>query len=107
MSSFARLATVTASTKRSSGITSGKEDGYTAEIATLQCLPLDPVDPNVTLGISGLAFHELLQTSAEGGLDIVEGDLLVVDAVEYPIRAVADWDWKGIDYVMLLVEDQK
>lgn len=107
MSSFARLATVTASTKRSAGIVSGKESGYTTEIAALKCLPLDPVDPNVSLGVAGLAFHELLQTAIDGGLDIVEGDLLVVATVEYPIRAVADWNWKGTNYVTLLLEDQK
>ena len=28
-------------------------------------------------------------------MDIREGDLLVIEDVEYPIRAVAEWSWHG------------
>lgn len=109
MTSFAELASVTASTKRSGGIADGLEVGYVVHIASLECLPLDPVDPKLAQNIEGLSWREILQTAVEGGLDIVEGDLLVVGSTEYPIRSVADWHWPpdDTDYVILLLEDRK
>jgi hypothetical protein len=103
------MATVTASTKRVGAVVDGLAPDATENIASLQCFPLDPVDPEVTQGIEGLSFRELLQTFVEKGLDIVEGDLLVVGSVEYPIKAVADWYWgpDSSDYLALLLEDQK
>lgn len=108
--SFSKLATVTASTKRGGGIDAdGLEEAYAEEIATLKCLPLDPVMPELGQGVEGLSFREILQTSVEGGLDIVEGDILVVDSDEYPIRAVAEWTWPPdeTDYMTLTLEDRK
>jgi hypothetical protein len=107
--SFARMATVTASTKRVGAIVDGLEPDPVTNIATLKCTPLDPVDPEVDQGIDGLSFREILQTFVDGGLDIVEGDLLVVAGTEYPIRAVGDWYWpkSTADYVRLLLEDKK
>lgn len=114
MSSFSRLATVTASTKRSGGIVSGLEVGYVTHIASLKCLPLDPITVErkgghsvMVSGVEGLGWHEVLQTSTEGGLDIIEGDLLVVGSVEYPIRAVANWTWRGSEYKRLLLQEIK
>ncbi len=107
MASFDRMATVTASTKRRGAIVSGLEPAYTEQIASLSCLPLDPVDPEIAMGIEELSFREVLQTAVEGGLNIVEGDLLVVGADEYPIRGVEDWEWKGSMYKILYLEDRK
>ena len=108
MPSFARLASVTASTKRSAGVVNGLEAAYTESIASLKCLPLDPVDPNLAQ-VDGLAWHELLQTAVEGGLDVQEGDILVVATIEYPIRAVSDWTWPPdtLPYQVLIIEDVK
>lgn len=114
--SFSKLATVTASTKRGGGIgVDGLEVAYTENIATLQCLPLCPWDKRVggsvevKQGMERLSFREILFTFVEGGLDIKEGDLLVVSGTEYPIRAVADWYWpaSAADYVVLTLEDKK
>jgi len=109
MGSFEKLATVTASTKRSPGIVGGLEGAYAENIASLSCLPLDPVSPDLVLGIEGLAWYETLQTAVDGGLDIVEGDILVVGSESYPIRSVADWTWpvNGKDYVVLYLENRK
>lgn len=109
MTSFARLATLAASTKRSAGITDGLEDAYAESIASLLCLPLMPVTPELAQEFPGLSFREMLMTAVEGGLDIVEGDVLVVGSTEYPIRAVGDWPWKptGADRLMLFLEDTK
>ena len=110
MSSFDQLASVTASTKRGGGYdANGLEIAYAEEIASLACLPLDPVDPQIALGIEGLGWQEALQTAVQGGLDIVEGDLLVVAGTKYPIRAVADWMWSpnAKIYMILFLEDKK
>ena len=107
MASFDELASVTASTKRSGGITDGLETAYAEEIASLKCLPLDPVSPDLALGIEGLGWRETLQTATQGDLDIVEGDLLVVGSDEYPVRAVAEWEWRGSEYKLLYLEDRK
>ena len=107
--SFSRLATVTASTKRRGTISGGMEGAYATSIASLKCLPLDPVTPEVAQGIEGLSFREILETTVEGGLDIVEGDTLVVGSAEYPIRAVSEWYWPpdAANYLALYLENRK
>ena len=109
MTSFSRLATTTASTKRSGGITDGLEVGFVASIASLKCLPLMPVDPNLAQSFEGLSFREILMTAVEGGLDIVEGDQFIVGGVTYPVRAVADWPWRPTseDRLIVYLEDKK
>lgn len=107
MASFDEMAVVTASTKRSGGITDGLEVGYVESIASLKCFPLDPLVSELTPGIEGLGFRETLQTFTEGSLDIVEGDLLVVATVEYPVRSVSEWTWKDAEYKHLLLEEIK
>jgi len=109
MSAFDRLATITASTRRGGGVgADGLEEDYAVEIAALKCLPLDPVDPEIAQGIENLSFREILTTAVEGGLDIAEGDILVVDSIEYPVRAVEEWTWPplGADYLILYLEDR-
>lgn len=41
---IARMATVTASTKKAATITGGKSDTFATHISSLKCMPLDPVD---------------------------------------------------------------
>ncbi len=107
--SFAKLATVTASTKRQGAVASGLAGDMTVGIASLKCLPLDPATPEVLASVGLKAFHELLQTMCEGGLDIIEGDLLVTGGVEYPVRAVAEWNWRpsASNTLQVFVEDIK
>ena len=108
-SSFQKLATVTASTKRQGPITDGLSGDMAENVAELKCLPLDPVDADIAVR-SGLGeFGELLQTMCEGGLDIIEGDMLVVDSTEYLIQAVEDWNWRpsGTDTLLLILKDSQ
>jgi len=107
--SFARLASVTASTKRPPTISSGKRGAPATNVASLKCTPLDPVDAELRQRLALDTPHELLQTFVDNGVDIVEGDLLVVGSTEYPIRSVGDWYWSPLsaDYVRLILEDLK
>lgn len=103
--SFTRLTTVTASTKRAVMV-SGKRGTPATNIASLKCTPLDPVNSEIAQRLGLDTPHELLQTYTEAA-DIVEGDFLVVGAKEYPIKAVADWQWGDVVYRHLVLEDLK
>ena len=106
---FTRFATVTASTKRPPAISGGKRGAPAQNIASLSCFPLDPVDSEISERFGLDSPMELLQTFVQGGLDIKEGDLLVVSSTEYPIRAVGNWTWPpdSEDYLHLIVEELK
>lgn len=107
---FTLMASVTASTKRSPAASSGKIGAMAENLASLVCTPLDPIDATVRERMPQLAqYQELLTTFVQGGLDIVEGDRLVVSGTEYPVRAVEDWYWRPdeLDYVRLIVEELK
>ena len=107
--SFAKLATVTASTKRPPTISGGKRGSPVTNVSSLSCWPLDPVDPELRQRLGLDTPHELLQTFVDNGVDIVEGDLLVVGSTEYPVRAVGDWYWSPLEanYLHLILEDLK
>lgn len=112
MGSFAKMATVTASTKRSPAISGAKRGTPATNLTGIACTPLDPADPGLRaelqqrLAPEGTPM-EILQTFVDADLDIVEGDILVVSGAEYPIRAVADWSWRGSQYKHLLIEQLK
>jgi hypothetical protein len=109
MSAFGHLATVTASTKRAAAPVSGKTSAPVANLTSLKCTPLDPVDAELSKRLGLDTPHELLQTFVDGGLDIREGDTLTVGSVDYPIRACEDWTWPPSKkaYRRLVVEDLK
>lgn len=106
-SSFDRLATVTASTKRPPAVSSGKRGAPATNIVSLSCTPLDPVNAEIQQRLQLKTPHELSQTFVDGSLDIVEGDILVVSGIEYPIRAVADWTFGSSKYLHLILEELK
>lgn len=106
--SFARMASVTASTKRRVfDEAEGKVTAPTTNVASLSCTPLDPVDPELRERLALDTPHELLQTFTTE-TDIKDGDILVVAGKDYPIRAVADWTWDSSEtFLMLVLEDLK
>jgi len=106
MRSFGRMATVTATLKRPPDIAGGQRgepvpvDGWTAEV-----LPLMPVDAH-TQQVAGLDTPVgVLQTFAQGDIDIRAGDVLVVDGVEYPVRWVEYWPFEAVTTVQIVVEE--
>ena len=106
---FTLMATVTASTKRPPAISGSKRGTPVANITSLVCFPLDPVDSEVRARMGTQGPMELLQTFTQGGLDIQEGDLLVVSSTEYIIRSVGNWTWPldSADYLHLVIEEIK
>jgi hypothetical protein len=59
---FQKQATVSASTKRSPAIASGKRGTPATLLTGLSCTPLDPVDPEISRRLGLDTPHELLQT---------------------------------------------
>lgn len=104
---FVRVATITAETKRSPVVASGKRGAPATYLAEIEVTPLDPLDPETRQRLALETPHELLQTFVDGGVDVVEGDLLVVDGREYPVRYAAKWLWRGSSFVHLALEDLK
>lgn len=76
--SFARQATVSASTKRSPAVVSGKRGTPATNLTNLYCTPLDPVDPETARRLVLDTPHELKQTfldSTTGFYHLVVEDL--------------------------------
>ena len=64
---IARLATETASTKRPPAVVAGKRGAPVTLLASIQCTPLDPADPEIRQRLALETPHELLQTFVNGG----------------------------------------
>lgn len=75
---FARLATVTASTKRSPAVVGGKRGAPALNLTGLKCTPLDPVDAETRQRLGLDTPHELKQTflaDATGFIHLILEDL--------------------------------
>jgi hypothetical protein len=107
MSAFDRQLTVTASTKRSPGVSNGKRGEPVTHLATLKCSPLDPVSADIAKRVALQTPHEVLQ-SFIGGDDVREGDILTVAGKDYPIRSVEDWsNFRGVTFRVMVLEELK
>ena len=100
------IMTKTASTKRAT-MTNGLRGAAMPYLSGLSITPLDPVSAEIAMRVAGKAPQELLQTFVEGAVDVREGDVLVVDGKEYPIRSCAEWTWRKSEYRQLVLEDIK
>lgn len=105
--SFALWTSVTASTKRNPAIASGKRGAAVTNISSLKCTQLDPVNPEIAERLGLGTPHEALETFVDTDLDIIEGDFLIVGTKTYPIRSVAEWTWRGAEYLHLIIEELK
>jgi hypothetical protein len=103
---FSRVATVTAGTKRAA-VVSGKRGQPSTYLTGLLCLPLTPVDSEIRQRLQLNTPHEVLQTFIDGAVDVAEGDILVIGSAEYPIKAVGNWSWRNSSYLHLVVEELK
>ena len=104
--SFIRHATVTASTKRSPTIASGKRGEPTANLTSVTCLPVDPLDTNTAARLGIERPHELRQTMVRTGVDIRAGDIFVVGSTEYAVVQTEEWLWPRIqdEYLLLILK---
>lgn len=106
---FQHMATDTATVKRPPVIVNGKRGAPVVEEGVeLAIFPLMPLDPQVRASIPLDTPIILLQTFTEGSsIDLQEGDLLIVDSVEYPIRRIGKWPYGDLYYYDIIVEERK
>jgi len=103
---FSRMASVTASTKRSPAAAGGKIGVKTTNLASLAILPLMPVTSEVIEYYRLQSPRESYMTYAQGAPDIIEGDTLTVSAVDYPVIAVQPWP-TDTNYLEIIVQRVK
>lgn len=108
--SFARLANVTASTKRNP-LTGGKRSGFITNLSSLKITPLAPLDVSRASDLRQMlklqTAYRIFETYAQGNPDVQDGDLLVVGSTEYPIRAVLPWAFRDDVRLNIIVEEVK
>ena len=89
--SFARWASVTASTKRNPAVASGKVAVPATYLSSQKILPVMPISDEIIerykLSSPRLSFVTYIQ----GAPDIVQSDVLVVGSVEYKVIGVEPW----------------
>lgn len=110
--SFQAMATVTASTKRPATISAAgkRAESPATVISSLKCFPLDPVSQRDAETIRRKYTNapiDLRVTYCELGLDIQDGDILIVNTKEYPIQSVSEYEWFGSTFQKLIVEKKK
>ena len=108
-----RMMTVSASTKRAThSLSTGKRATPATYLTGVACMPLDQVGTQETrarmqsMGIDTPL--KLFQTVVSGAHDIIKGDTLTVDAVDYAIRDAEPWAADttpaGQGYIRLILE---
>lgn len=89
--SFARMATATASTKRNPAAVGGKRGAPVAHLASLDILPLMPVSAQIADYYRLNSPRESYVTYTAGAVDVLEGDVMTVAAVDYRVEAASPW----------------
>lgn len=114
--SFARVATVTATTQRGAAPAGGIAGAMADVEVNFACTPLDPYSPGGGTKEAEVfqtkdlgEFVELLRTFCEGPRDILEGDTFITGGVTYHVRAVGQWYWSPMDsdYLAILLTQIK
>lgn len=98
--SFTFLATVSANTKRANLTT-----GFQPYLIGLMCLERAPVDAETRKRLDLNTPHMVFETHFQDNPDIKKGDLLVIDAVEYPVKSVEPWPFSGDTRLRVYFED--
>lgn len=103
---FQHMCTATATVKRPPALAGGKRGApVTVSGVSLAIFPLMPLDPQVRQSLALDTPHTLLMTYTEGSsINLSEGDLLVVEGVEYPVKRIARWPYDDFDYYEIIIE---
>jgi hypothetical protein len=111
MSSFSSTLTVKAVLKVPGTFVDGKR-AENAESVTIRCTPLTPIPvndrENMLLRQQLNTPLKLFDTYVPGTIEVSEGYILTVSAVDYPVRAIESWPWRGTEtYKRLILEEAK
>ncbi|HMN11833.1 MAG TPA: hypothetical protein PKD55_05855 [Bellilinea sp.] len=102
---FARMASVTASTKRNPAAVAGKVGAPVSHLASLSILPVMPVTSQIVEMYRLQSPRESYVTYAEEA-DVLEGDTLTAAGIEYRVRAVSPWPGAA-GYLEIVIERVK
>lgn len=104
---FWHLATKTASTKRRPKVSAGLSGAPVIHLGNIRCTPLNNASGGDELRITYKieTLNILLDTMVDDDEDIVQGDIMVMDDVEYPVRLVLRKHFRGETYRRVIVED--
>jgi len=84
----------TISTKRSPSAAGGKVSAAVANLSSVAATELMPVDADLREQVPELAtYARTWQLFVGNGVDIQEGDRVVIGSAEYPVRYVEVWPW--------------
>jgi len=101
--SFARMADVTASTKRNPPAAGGKVSTPVAYLIGLSILPLMPVTEEIIERYQLKSPRLSYVTFVQGSPDVIQGDILIVSSVDYKIVGVGPWPTDN-SFLELIVE---
>jgi hypothetical protein len=106
---FRRLAVKTLDIKRLAPIgADGKREAASLRVSGVKCLPLDPVSEEIRQEIELSKPFQAKQTFIDSDVDVREKDIVVVDGVDYVVRAVGEWRWdNATDTTRIIVEDAR
>ena len=107
MTAFDKMATVTASTKRSPAMVDEKRGPKVVYLTSVPCTPIDPLDPSIRMSLPLDVPVESLQTFVHDTYDILEGDNLIANSVTYRVVSVGEYDWKGTIYRAIVLLELK
>lgn len=86
----------------------GRREWPSLHLTGLKCTPLDPITEEIRMEVELSKPYQALQTFLAGALDIREKDVLVVDDVDYVVRACGIWRWDArTDTLRLIIEDTR
>ena len=88
---FSRMASVTASTKRSPAAVGGKVGTQVTNIASLAILPLMPAGIEIAEYYRLQSPREAYVTYTQATTDVLEGDTLTVGGADYRVSGVGPW----------------
>jgi len=104
---FTLRATTTASTKRSPTLAGGKVGVATENVASLKCYPPVQIgDPALVERYATKAASLIYETFVQDGVDILAGDVLVIDSTDYLVVGVNAYPWPagGGDRLHVIIE---
>lgn len=104
------MATILVGLKRSPEVVAGARGEATLYRSDLRATPLCPVDGETRARVATDSAHTVYEAYVFDEVDIRNGDILISDGRDYPIRAVEPWQYAvplGAAVVVrrLLVED--
>jgi hypothetical protein len=99
--SLLRQFTVTASTKRAPAFAAGKRGPAVTFLASVLISPLTPASKALMVRQDLRTPYTMLECFCPDEHDIQNGDFLVIDGREYPVRFVETWT----GFLLVMVED--